>query len=232
MTALKRKLRSRRGASITFALLLFLVCAVVSSVVIVAATAAAGRMSERAQIDQRYYAVSSAVSLLRDECTDVRVVTRHTENASGAITSGPTVTQLVDLSTDTPTVISSDSYGNYPILTDATVLLVQKIEGDTPDTSAADATLALTAGTTVENAALNCTIEEFIKGQSKQMVLRVGNQAAEGVTKRYILDLTLNASLRQSKRESGAGSTVVTTTVEWKLGDIRKGTADTASTGG
>ena len=53
MSILKKKVASRRGASITFALLLFLVCAVVSSVVIVAGTAAAGRISRMAEMDQR-----------------------------------------------------------------------------------------------------------------------------------------------------------------------------------
>lgn len=62
----KQKLRSRTGASITVALLLFLVCAVLSSVVLAAATSAAGRMSNMAETDQRYYAVTSAAGLLRD----------------------------------------------------------------------------------------------------------------------------------------------------------------------
>ena len=61
---LKQKLKSQTGASITFALLLFLVCAVVGSAVLVAGTAAAGRMSKIAEMDQRYYAVNSAASLL------------------------------------------------------------------------------------------------------------------------------------------------------------------------
>nr|WP_297706949.1 hypothetical protein [uncultured Butyrivibrio sp.] len=60
------KLRSEKGASITFALLLFLVCAVLSSVILAAATAAAGRMSKIAESDQRYYAVTSAAELLKD----------------------------------------------------------------------------------------------------------------------------------------------------------------------
>lgn len=59
------KLRSQTGASITFALLLFLVCAVLCSVIIVAATTSAGRMSGIAEADQRYYAVSSAAELLQ-----------------------------------------------------------------------------------------------------------------------------------------------------------------------
>lgn len=66
MRAIQKKIQSQRGASITFALLLFLVCAVLSSVVIVAATTASGRMSRLAETDQRYYAVTSAAELLRD----------------------------------------------------------------------------------------------------------------------------------------------------------------------
>ena len=64
---LKQKLKSQTGASITFALLLFLVCAVVGSAVLVAGTAAAGRMSKVAEMDQRYYAVNSAARLLMDQ---------------------------------------------------------------------------------------------------------------------------------------------------------------------
>ena len=66
MQSVKRKLQSQRGASISFALLLFLVCAVISSVVIVSATTSAGRMSQTAEMDQRYYAVTSAAKFLQD----------------------------------------------------------------------------------------------------------------------------------------------------------------------
>lgn len=60
------KLKSNIGASISFALLLFLVCAVVGSVVLAAGTAASGRISELAEADQRYYSVTSAAELLKD----------------------------------------------------------------------------------------------------------------------------------------------------------------------
>ena len=66
MKRIKNKLRSQTGASISFALLLFLVCAVLCSVIIVAATAASGRMSGIAETDQRYYAVTSAAELMKD----------------------------------------------------------------------------------------------------------------------------------------------------------------------
>lgn len=61
-----QKLRSQDGASLIISLTLFLVCAVISSVVIVAATAVGGRASQLPEMDQRYYAVSSAAELIRD----------------------------------------------------------------------------------------------------------------------------------------------------------------------
>ena len=64
---IRAKLRDNTGASITYALLLFLVCAVVGSVVLAAGTAAAGRMSQAVDGDRRYYAVTSAVRALKEE---------------------------------------------------------------------------------------------------------------------------------------------------------------------
>lgn len=71
-----RKLKSNKGLSITVALLLFLVCAVIGSVVLAAGTAAAGRLSRLAERDARYYSVSSATELLINEFTgEARKVT-------------------------------------------------------------------------------------------------------------------------------------------------------------
>ena len=67
MAGIQKKLRSERGASITFALLLFLVCAAVGSVILTAATAASGRFSSLAESDQRYYSVTSAARLLKEK---------------------------------------------------------------------------------------------------------------------------------------------------------------------
>ncbi len=61
-----KKLRSRKGASLTFALLAFLVCAVISAVLLASAMATSGRMSKLAETDRRYYAVTSAARLFCD----------------------------------------------------------------------------------------------------------------------------------------------------------------------
>ncbi len=82
MNRIKKKLNNRKGASITWALLIFLVCAVVGSAVLVAGTAAAGRMSKLAENDQRYYAVTSSAGLLRDILKESITVTRSASDAT------------------------------------------------------------------------------------------------------------------------------------------------------
>lgn len=82
MERVRQKLLSQRGASITFALLLFLVCAIISSVVIVAGTAASGRMSQIAEMDQRYYAVTSAAELLKDTLDGKGITVKKTTETS------------------------------------------------------------------------------------------------------------------------------------------------------
>lgn len=79
MGGIQRKLRSRKGASISYALLLFLVCAAAGSVVLAAAAAAAGRLSGLAEADQRYYSVTSAAELLKEKYDGAGVKAVKTE---------------------------------------------------------------------------------------------------------------------------------------------------------
>ena len=109
---LKQKLKSQTGASITFALLLFLVCAVVGSVVLTAGTAAAGRLSELAESDQRYYSVTSAAQLLRTMVEGETVTIVKTEKST-------------DASADS---LSADTTGDTPYL-------IYTINGETIDSS-------------------------------------------------------------------------------------------------
>ena len=67
---MRSKLRSGKGASITFALLAFLACAVVSAVLLAAASVASGRIGGLAASDRRYYAVASAAQLFCDSLKD------------------------------------------------------------------------------------------------------------------------------------------------------------------
>lgn len=76
-----KKLRSDSGASITFALLLFLVCAALSAVVLVAATTAAGRLKNLAASDSNYYSVMSAAEYINDQM-DGQAVSELTVNGN------------------------------------------------------------------------------------------------------------------------------------------------------
>ncbi len=75
------KLRSGRGASLLVALLLFMICSVISVVVLTAATAVSGRASKLAESDQRYFSVASAAELLAQELNNqpVKIVQEETK---------------------------------------------------------------------------------------------------------------------------------------------------------
>lgn len=89
------KLRSTRGASLSMALLLMLVCVAVSSVVLAAATTASGRFSELRKMDQRYYNVMSAADFFwhklesSEDVTIVRECMLKEEGTSYKLASTP-----------------------------------------------------------------------------------------------------------------------------------------------
>ena len=76
-----KKIKSGRGASISFALFILLICAVVGSIVLKAATASAGRLSKLAESDRRYYSVNSAAELI-SKALDGEEVVISGENTS------------------------------------------------------------------------------------------------------------------------------------------------------
>lgn len=99
------KLKSSRGASLMLALLAFLICAVLGSVVLTAGTASAGRFAELGEMEQRYYAVTSAAELLRDKLCD---------------TSGSAITWSRTTVKTTVTPFTLDADGNMTLGTPAT----------------------------------------------------------------------------------------------------------------
>lgn len=85
--AIIRKLKSERGATLSMALLLFMVCAVVGGVILAAATASGGRLSQLAEMDQRYYSVTSAAKLLGEELSGKTVTIERTETTTTIYTT-------------------------------------------------------------------------------------------------------------------------------------------------
>ena len=222
MHAMSVKLRSRRGASITFALLLFLVCAVVSSVVIVASTTSAGRMGDTAKTDQRYYAVMSAAELLRREIDGKKVVVTPKPEGGCTVKCGDVTVEYV--LEDGEETVSEDSPSPPTLLMYATKALLDLREEDrqkaldnptyTPDYKKDLSTLNLTV-TDSSYAALNCDVEERLEGGL--LIYTISNALPTGdgggKTKQYAMKLIFKSNLRES---------VARTTVEWKFHSMNK----------
>lgn len=78
MEALKKKLNSRRGASILLALLFMLMCILVAASVVMAASSNAGKIKSNKEEQQKYLTLSSALNLIVDELQSVEYVGGYT----------------------------------------------------------------------------------------------------------------------------------------------------------
>ena len=92
-----RKFKSERGASLSIAILLFMVCAVLGGIILASATAASGRLKNLVESDKRYYSVTSAAQLLAKELSESKVVIERaktsyqfTDAAGEEVTDPPT----------------------------------------------------------------------------------------------------------------------------------------------
>lgn len=244
MNAMKNKIKSQKGASITFALLLFLVCAIISSIVVVAATAVGGRASQMAELDQRYYAVNSAAELLRDVLEDQTVVvTASTTTVSkldqdGNITPGqPSDKSYTMVLKSNPTDIDISSAEDNLVSDAAKVLVGQKT-----DTKLATLSLSASLAET-EQASLTVTITPTIDKNNRRLYISVSN--TDVTNGAYTLVLTFKADIVENNNEyktysaptpvSGGGYTrdetkesTTVSTISWKLIDLRTAYATAA----
>lgn len=79
----QRKLKNKNGASLSIALLIFLLCATVGSVVLAAANTSFGTMVDKKERDQEKYTIVSAAETFRDraETTMIEVNSIDTDTA-------------------------------------------------------------------------------------------------------------------------------------------------------
>lgn len=79
---MKQKLQARRGATLTAALLFFLVAAVCGSIILAAATATLSRVTTQAEDARAYYSLTSAAQLLREDLLNCHWQVEKTISAS------------------------------------------------------------------------------------------------------------------------------------------------------
>lgn len=79
---LKKKIKSNSGASLSFGLILFAVCAILGVVILTAGTIVSGRLADKAEMDERYYMVISSAELLKEEFDnkETHIVRTKTKN--------------------------------------------------------------------------------------------------------------------------------------------------------
>ena len=213
MNAMKNKIQSQKGASITFALLIFLVCSVVSIVVVVAGSAAAGRMSERAETDQRYYAVSSAAELLCDDFKGTKVEVEYTKQASATSVSETNIS--VTKINDFP---PNESNG---IIDAVSKCLVFKIANNST-TTGPDDILKLES---TDKPEVNCTINEYVKKDGR-VIFEIYNGVSGDNIPKYTLQTVFEANITQSTTQYTENKELmekVTVNLEWSVNSIKKG---------
>ena len=207
MQAIRNKLRSRRGASLTFALLLFLVCAVVGSVVLTAGTAASGRMSQIAEMDQRYYSVNSAARLLIDmmEKADVRVEKTVMTDDSAADSY-----KYFEKIGDTETEVSITS-GFTSIAMEAAYRIAN-------DKNISDV-ITFTLEPSIENGNLKVAVRETLVPDGG-ILFELEN--ADEESDHYVIHVRL-AAKKQEKHEliTDEHKELITTSLTWELSDIQ-----------
>ena len=207
MQAIRNKLRSRRGASLTFALLLFLVCAVVGSVVLTAGTAASGRMSQIAEMDQRYYSVHSAARLLIDmmEKADVRVEKTVMTDDSAAESY-----KYFEKNADTETEVDITS-GFTSIAMEA----AYRIANNKKISDAITYTLEPGIG----DGDLKVTVKETLVPDGS-ILFELEN--ADDESDHYVIHVRL-AAKKQEKREliTDEHKELITTSLTWELSDVQ-----------
>ena len=201
MQKLKQKLKSQTGASITFALLLFLVCAVVGSVVLTAGTVAAGRTSKIAEMDQRYYAVNSAAKLL---------------------------IELIDGEEKAVTIIKTEKNGNTTYLYgDGSEINVNSFDSLVKHAAyfcilgeEKNCTMTLIAE---EKDELKVLIDETISGiggngQYGPLILKVEN---DNGTDAYAMELTFIPDVKKTIDKQDDQTTVTTWKIAWNIQDTK-----------
>ena len=201
MNAIKNKIRSQRGASITFALLLFLVCAVLSSVIIVAATTAAGRMSGLKESDQRYYAATEAAKRLEYLFDEAKIEVTYKQ--SGATVENSTFNVLSDADS-----ALLREYSLYAAMEEA-----KKGAG-----------LSITS-TTAEG--YTCTVTPALEGGLLTFEIKADGGTKNINSGTYALDIVFASNVKNPDLAGSAATKKAT--VSWKLHSLKKRRATTSA---
>ena len=176
-------------------------------------------MSQRAETDQRYYAVTSAVELLCDDFKGKTVTVEY----SREVKATPVAISDTDL-----TITDNEFESDNPIVAAVTKNLVLKLANSTVNSTTVDDTYSLTVTGAPEKSTLGCIIKEYVKTDGR-VIFEVSNTTSETSSAVYTLQVVFDANVNTSSsqyKKSATDSTLmekVSTTLVWSLNSIKKG---------
>jgi len=187
-------------------------------------------MSQRAETDQRYYAVTSAVELL---CDDFKGATVKVEYSKKSADEAPSESAVEVTDVDKSGVSKNIKDPEIAVLTAVSNKLVQMIAKCKDVSSDKEYTLSASGGPT--GSVLDCEIKAHVKKDGR-VVFEVSNKKAEDAAKQitYTLQAVFQANISQSTSQYYAEDEKtsmdrVTTTLIWSVNSIEKGTVPVAS---
>ena len=231
---LQHKIESQSGASITYALLLFLVCAVVSPVILAAGSAASGRISESVDTDRRYFAVTSAARLLRSEFEKYEVRIDQTFRP-GVGNSDPTETIWYRKKTDATGSSKGSDWLDYSKRTQDEIITMSAARAyfnPAKTSKVITNSIQLSFGDAESEyaKALRVDVNEEINSDTGRINLEISSSKVEGDTNDhpYTMVLVFVPNIKVSSREKktiDADGTEITVTVkqtkiDWNFSSI------------
>lgn len=210
------KLHSGKGASLLLAMLLLLVCTVMGSVLLVAATTT-NTTAVSAADDQNYYALTSAVDLLRAQMNDRRAQVRITTVAAPAVAPPPVWYAVDDSGADTGETLSEFSKMM------AVMAIGDPVSGQS-DYALADSFSIVPKinGTPQDNLAVQVTVAATKNG-GRTLVLKMQNDPA-ATSRPASMRVTLTADILKEELKQG-DVTYTIYTVTWGISDVKRSSA-------
>lgn len=201
MRAVTRKLKSQKGISILYALLLFLVCAFVAAATLTAAYNTAARSTQANKAQQAYLTVSSAAELIKAAVEEKSIAMKY---ITTTVESKDEATGEVTTSTTYSTEVGRPYSGDFAVVGTVTFALFEhsKMGYTKPAAMSYNLDFALEGDySDLENVAGTLTI-----GEDYGVTVVIYNKENKGNALRIVCDASTSES---------SGGSVQTTTVTW-----------------
>lgn len=215
---IKKKMKSKKGTSIFFGLLLFLVASILSTVMLSASVTAVKRVASDKKSEQKYLTCSSAAKLLRDAIVSTSV-NYHQVTVTKTQGNGGTYTEAENKSWNVSGKTETSSISSFAEFLKKYVQDFANFSATDPDTLNRTYTISV-PGTTDPEAVFdqvtaNCTIRKAKSGDGFDIVIKLttGENADDCQIVVYLTG-TVKETKKTTTTGTGTSSSTTTTTID------------------